>query len=62
MCNWHTKTIWGTYRQTFKGVTSLYLPAKVVLLEPDDSEASPRIKNALQIHMIKQFFDEQNVP
>ena len=45
-----------------KYITSLNLPAEDVLLEPDDIEASPRIKDALQIYMIKQFFDEENVP
>ena len=45
-----------------KGITSLYLPAEDVLIEPDDIEASQRIKDTLQIHMIKRFFDEQNVP
>ena len=41
-----------------KGVTSLQLPAGDVLIEPGDIEASPRIKNILQILMIKWFFDE----
>ena len=45
-----------------KGITSLYLPAEDVLIEPKDIEASPRIKDTLQIHMIKWFFYEQNVP
>ena len=45
-----------------KGITSLNLPAEDVLIEPDDIEASQRIKDTLQIHMIKRFFDEQNVP
>ena len=45
-----------------KGITSLYLPAEDVLIEPDDIEVSPAIKDTLQIHMIKRFFDEQNVP
>ena len=44
-----------------KGITSLYLPAEDVLIEPDDIEASPRIKGTFQIHIIKRFFDEQNV-
>ena len=60
-CNWHTKTISGTCRQS-KGITSLCLPAEDVLIEPDDIEASPRNKDTLPIHMIKQFPDEQNVP
>ena len=42
-----------------KGKTSTYLPAEDVLIEPDDIEVSPRIKDTLQIHMIKRFF---NVP
>ena len=45
-----------------KGITSLYLPAEDILIESDDIEASPRIKDILPIHMIKQFFDEQDVP
>ena len=45
-----------------KGITSLYLPEEDVLIEPDDIKASPRIKDTLQIQMIKRFFDEQNVP
>ena len=44
-----------------KGITSLYLPAEDVLIEHQDIEASPRIKDILQIHMIKRFFDEHNV-
>ena len=44
-----------------KGITSLYLPAQDVLIQPGDIEVFPRIKNTLQIHMIKRFFDEQNV-
>ena len=48
--------------KTVKGITSLYLAAKVVLLEPDDIEASPKIKDTPHVHMIKQFFDKQNVP
>ena len=45
-----------------KDITPLYRPAEDVFIEPDDIEASPRIKDTLQIHMIKRFFDEQNVP
>ena len=45
-----------------KGINSLYLSAKDVLIEPDDIEVSPGIKDTLSIHMIKRFFDEQNVP
>ena len=45
-----------------KGITSLYLPAEDVSIQPDDIEASPRIIDTLQIHLIKRFFDEQNVP
>ena len=33
-----------------------------VLIRPEDIEASPRIKDNFQIHIIKWFFDEQNVP
>ena len=45
-----------------KGITSLYITAQDVLIEPDDIEASPRIKDKLQIDLSKQFFDKQNVP
>ena len=45
-----------------KGITSLYLPAEGVLIEHEDIEASPSIKDILQIHMIKRFFDEPDVP
>ena len=45
-----------------KGITYLYLPAEGVLIEPYDIEAPPRIKDTLQIRMIKRFFDQQNVP
>ena len=45
-----------------KGITSIFLPAEDVLIEPEDIEASPRIKDTLQIHMVKRFFDEQNFP
>ena len=44
-----------------KVITSLHFPANV-LIEPEDIEASPRIKNNFQIHIIEWFFDEQNVP
>ena len=42
--------------------TSLHLPAEDVSIEPDDIEASTRIIDNLQIHMIKWFFDGKNVP
>ena len=45
-----------------KSITSLYIPSEDVLMESDDIETSLRIKDTLQIHMIKWFFDEQNVP
>ena len=49
-------------KKAVKGITSLCLPAKDVLIEPDDINAFPRIKNTLQTHMIKRFFDKQNIP
>ena len=60
MRNWHAKTICRACRQSSLSWYNLlvYLPADV-LIEPDDIEASPRIKVTLQIHMIKWFFDEQ---
>ena len=45
-----------------KSITSGYLPAEDVLIEPEDIQASLRIKYTLQIHMIKRFFDKENVP
>ena len=42
--------------KAFKGATYLYLPAEDVLIEPDNIKASPRIKDTLQIHIIKRFF------
>ena len=45
-----------------KGITSLYLPAENISIEPDDIESSPRIKYILQIPIVKRFFDEQTVP
>ena len=45
-----------------KGITSIFLPAEDVLIEPEDIEASPRIRDTLQIYMFKRFFDEQNFP
>ena len=45
-----------------KGITFLYFPAEDVLIELDNIKTSPRIKDTLQIHMIKRFFDKQNVP
>ena len=48
--------------KAIKGITSLYVPAEDVLMEPDNINASLRIKDTLQIHMTKQFFDDQNVP
>ena len=44
-----------------KAITSLHLPAEDGLIEPDDIEASPKVKNDLEIHIIKLFFNEQNV-
>ena len=45
-----------------KGITSLYLHAEDVLIEPDYIVVFPIIKDTLQIHIIKRFFDEQDVP
>ena len=42
--------------------TSMYLHAEDVLIEPGNIEASPRIEDTLQIHMIKRFFNKQKVP
>ena len=56
-CNWHTKTIYEHADEAVKGITSLHLLADVSI-EPDDIKASTRIKDTLQIDMIKRFFDE----
>jgi len=48
--------------KTVKGITSLYLPADEVLVEPDDIEMSPKIKDTLKIHLVKRSFDQQRVP
>ena len=37
-----------------KGITSLYLPAEDVLIEPDNIKASQRIEDIFQIQMIKR--------
>ena len=47
--------------KSIKGIKSFYLPAEVVLIEPDDIEESPKIKETLQIHMVKRFFDQRKV-
>ena len=47
--------------KSIKGITSFYLPAEVVLIEPDDIEESQKIKETLQIHMVKRFFDQWKV-
>ena len=50
----------NTFEAEFgKNGLPLYLLTEDVLIEPDDIEVSPRI---LQIHMIKRFRNEQNVP
>ena len=47
--------------KSVKGITSLCLPAEAFLIEPDNIEASTKIKDTFQILMIKQFLDEQNL-
>ena len=47
--------------EVIKGIPSFYLPPDV-LIDPGDIEASSRVEDTLQIHMIIPFFDEQNVP
>ena len=47
--------------KSIKGITSLYLPAEGVLIEPDDIEESPKIKETFQIRMVKRFFDQRKV-
>ena len=44
-----------------KGITSLYLPTENDLIEPDDIEASPRIKCTLLIHINKRFLIGQSL-
>ena len=48
--------------KSVKGITSLYLSEEDILIKPDGIEASPKIKETPQVHMIKLFFDEQNIP
>ena len=45
-----------------EGITSLYLPTEDVLIDTNGINAFIIIKDTLQIHMIKWFYDEQNVP
>ena len=45
-----------------KGITSLYLPAEDVLVEPDDIEVSPRMHEMLEVHMVKRRLGQRNVP
>ena len=47
--------------QMITGITSLYL-LEEVLVEPEDIEKAPRIKDTLQVHMVKKLFDNQKVP
>ena len=47
--------------KSVKAISSLCLPAEAFLIEPDNIEASARIKDTFQILMIKRFFDEQNL-
>ena len=44
-----------------QGITSLYLPSQDVLVKPGDIDVSPKIHETLQVHMVKRFFDQQNV-
>ena len=48
--------------KTVKGITSLYPPSEDVLVEPGDIEVSPKIHETLKVHIVKRFFDQQNVP
>ena len=52
----------NTRKKVVKGITSLYLPAEDVLVEPKDIEVSPRIHETLQVRMVKRRFDQRNVP
>ena len=56
----HQKQFAEYTKKVEKGIASLYLPAQDVLIQPGDTEVSPKIKNILQIQMTKRFFDEQN--
>ena len=47
--------------KSIKGIASLYLTTEEVLIKPDDTEESPKIKETLQIHMTKHFFDQWKV-
>ena len=47
--------------KSIKGIASLYLTTEEVLIKPDDTEESPKIKETLQIHMTKHFSDQWKV-
>ena len=47
--------------KSIKVITSLYQSAEEVLIEPDDIEESSKIKETLQIHMVKGFCDQRKV-
>ena len=55
MRNWHTKTICGTSRQAVKGITSLYIPAKGLLIEPDNIEAPRELKILFKFPWLNGF-------
>lgn len=44
------------------GITSLYQPEKEILVEPEDIEKVPRIKDALQVHMVRRLFNILKFP
>ena len=44
------------------GIRSLYQPEKEILVEPEDIEKVPRIKDALQVHMVERLFNILKFP
>ena len=47
--------------KSIKIITPLYLLTEEVLIKPYDIKEFPKIKETLQIHMLKCFFDQQKV-
>ena len=62
MCDRYTATIRWSCNKTIADITSLYLPEGEFLVEPEDIEKAPRIKDTLQVYMVKRLFDIRKVP
>ena len=48
--------------KTITGIKSLHLPEEEVLVEPENLEKVPRIKDTLQVHLVRRFLDIQKIP